>query len=193
MAIGMSSGFWPGSPTPVPPMASLRRWPAGLPNSGMPTPRNRPRPPTQSKLIPIVTTADTCDPVALAEVYTARWPQQENIIRDFLIPLGIDTNHGYAKTLVENSEVATRRTTLEQRRDRLSRWAARARTRYQQATRRADRRYTQYKKEGDQRYRELNTQQTRLHEQGEDRSVVHRIIRERKGEIDAERDIVKAQ
>ncbi len=152
-----------------------------------------PTAPTQAKLIPIVTTADTCDPVALAEVYTARWPQQENIIRDFLIPLGIDTNHGYAKTLVENSEVATRRTTLEQRRDRLSRWAARARTRYQQATRRADRRYTQDKKEGDQRYRELNTQQTRLHEQGEERSVVHRIIRERKGEIDAERDIVKAQ
>ncbi len=50
-----------------------------------------PAAPTQATLIPIVTTAATCDAVALAEAYTARWPQQENIIRDFLIPLGIDT------------------------------------------------------------------------------------------------------
>lgn len=41
---------------------------------------------TQPKLIPIVTTAETCEALALAQLYTARWPQQENIIRDFLIP-----------------------------------------------------------------------------------------------------------
>jgi len=94
-----------------------------------------PAPPTQAKLIPIVTTATSCDAVALAELYTARWPQQENIIRDFLLPLGLDTNHDYAKTPVENSEVAKRRTTLEQRRERLQRWADSARKRYRVASR----------------------------------------------------------
>jgi hypothetical protein len=34
----------------------------------------------------------------LAQTYTRRWPAQENIIKDFLLPLGLDTNHGYAKT-----------------------------------------------------------------------------------------------
>ncbi len=135
-------------------------------------PRNRPRPPTQSKLIPIVTTADTCDPVALAEVYTARWPQQENIIRDFLIPLGIDINHGYAKTLVENSEVAKRRTTWEQRRDRLPRWAASARTRYQHATRRAARWAVRRKERRVEAERALNQQHDELEDQGMDAARV---------------------
>jgi hypothetical protein len=31
----------------------------------------------------------------LAQTYIRRWPVQENIIRDFLLPLGLDTNHGY--------------------------------------------------------------------------------------------------
>src|SRR5438477_12704282 len=31
---------------------------------------------------------------------------QENIIRDFLLPLGLDTNHGYGKTPIGNSEEA---------------------------------------------------------------------------------------
>ena len=70
-----------------------------------------PAAPTQAKRIPIVTTAAHGDAVALAEVYTARWPQQENIIRDFLRPLSLDPNHGYAKTPVEHAEVAKQRTT----------------------------------------------------------------------------------
>ena len=53
-----------------------------------------PAPPTQAKLIPIVTTAPTCtDGVELATTYTRRWAAQENIIRDFLLPLELDTNH----------------------------------------------------------------------------------------------------
>jgi hypothetical protein len=59
--------------------------------------------PTQAKLIPIVSTASTADPASLARLYMQRWPVQENIIRDWLITLGIDTNHGYAKTEVVNS------------------------------------------------------------------------------------------
>ena len=38
-----------------------------------------------------------------------RWPAQENIIKDYLLPLGLDTNHGFTKVAVENSEVAKRR------------------------------------------------------------------------------------
>jgi len=56
-----------------------------------------------------------------------RWPVQENSIKDWLLPLGLDTNHGYAKTVVEHSEVAKRRTAVEQRRDTLQRWADGAR------------------------------------------------------------------
>jgi hypothetical protein len=74
-----------------------------------------PAPPTVPKLIPIVSTAETIDAVELAETYTRRWPLQENIIRDFLLPLGLDTNHGYSKRPVENSEVAKKRTALEKR------------------------------------------------------------------------------
>jgi len=62
-----------------------------------------------------VTTADAVDPVELVQVYTHRWPAQENSLRDFLISLGLDTNHGYAKHPVENSEVAKRRAGLERR------------------------------------------------------------------------------
>jgi hypothetical protein len=61
---------------------------------------------TDSKLIPIVTTADTSDALELAQTYIHRWPAQENVIKDYLRPLGLDTNHGFAKTPVENSEVA---------------------------------------------------------------------------------------
>ena len=47
---------------------------------------------TTPKLIPIVTTAATLDAVELAQTYTKRWATQENIIRDFLLPLGLDTH-----------------------------------------------------------------------------------------------------
>jgi hypothetical protein len=152
-----------------------------------------PAAPTQPKLIPIVSTAETRDAVVLAQIYTARWPQQENIIRDFLLPLGLDTNHGYGKTRVENSEVAKQRAILEQRRDRLQQWAASARKRQQQASRRADRRYAHRKERGEVLYRELNRQQDALHDQGVDSYAIRRIIRERKAEIDAELEALMAQ
>ncbi len=51
-------------------------------------------PPMEPKLIPIVTTAAEAEAVELVQTYTRRWPAQENAIRDWLIPLGIDINHG---------------------------------------------------------------------------------------------------
>ena len=74
-----------------------------------------PAAPTEPKLIPIVTTTSSVDPTELVQVYTHRWPEQENSLRDFLISLGLDTNHGYAKRPVENSEVAKSRVVLERK------------------------------------------------------------------------------
>ena len=47
--------------------------------------------PTEPTLIPIVTTASEISAVEVAQVYTHRWPAQENSIRDFLVSLGLDT------------------------------------------------------------------------------------------------------
>ena len=44
---------------------------------------------TTPKLIPIVTTASTVDAVELAQTYIRRWPVQENVIKDYLLPLGM--------------------------------------------------------------------------------------------------------
>ena len=100
-----------------------------------------PAAPTAPKLIPIVTTASDgdMDAAALARAYFDRWPRQENVIKDWLLPLGLDTNHGYAKTPVENSEVAKRRAALEKRLANAARWAQGARVRYERATKRYNR------------------------------------------------------
>ncbi|TMD70242.1 MAG: hypothetical protein E6I91_00345 [Chloroflexi bacterium] len=71
--------------------------------------------PTKPKLIPIVTTAEQRDAVTLAQSYIRSFPAQENVIKDFLLPLGLDTNHGFAKTPVINSEVNKKREALEKR------------------------------------------------------------------------------
>src|SRR6266516_5712996 len=71
--------------------------------------------PTQTKLIPLLSTDQTLGPQMIAQLYTARWPCQENIIKGWLLPLGIDVNHGVRKTPIPNSEVAKQRAELEQR------------------------------------------------------------------------------
>jgi len=93
-----------------------------------------PAQPTEPKLIPIVTTAAEAEAVELVQTYTLRWPAQENAIRDWLIPLGIDTNHGYAKTAVANSEVTKKREALQKRLDNVRRWTAGARKRMHNAS-----------------------------------------------------------
>ena len=143
---------------------------------------------TEPKLIPIVSTDVDTDAMTLARMYLDRWPKQENIIRDWLLPLGLDVNHGYAKTAVVNSEVAKQRTRLEQRRDRLTQWTASARTRYTQAERRAERRYQERKTHGERAYRALNQQQNDLVDHGTNADDLRHTIRERKREIDAELD-----
>lgn len=141
-------------------------------------------PATQAHLIPIVSTAMTRDAVALAELYTRRWPAQENVIRDWLLPLGLDTNHGYTKKAVANSETAKQRAELEGRRDRLAQWASRARERHTVAGRRAKKREDHYRGQASAWYEETNQQQRELVEQEVSPEMLQRTMRERKAEID---------
>lgn len=85
--------------------------------------------PTTPKLIPVVTTGRGMEARELAQIYFQRWNCQENSIRDWLIPLNLDTNHGYAKEQVVNSELAKRQVVLEGRVQRLARLAQASRTR----------------------------------------------------------------
>jgi len=145
------------------------------------------------KLIPIVTTADICDPVELAQTYIHRWPAQENVIKDFLLPLGLDTNHGFAKTPVENSEVARRRSNLQKRLAKLKHWAESASKRSHQAGKRHDRLRVQLKSRADELYRELGLYQTTLEFQGVADHVLRREIKERKTVIDAELEQIRVK
>jgi hypothetical protein len=146
-----------------------------------------------AKLIPIVTTALTCDAVELAQTYIHRWPAQENVIKDYLRPLGLDTNHGFAKTPVENSEVAKRRTHLEQRLSRLKQWTQSAGKREALASKRHDRLYKEHKHRANELYRELGLYQSTLELQGVADHGLRREIKERKAVIDAELEQIRAK
>ncbi len=148
---------------------------------------------TAAKLIPIVTTEESIDAIELAQTYIHRWPAQENVIKDYLLPLGFDTNHGFAKVAVENSEVAKRRTHLEQRLSRLKQWAQSAGKREAQASKRRERLRKEYKSRSDTLYRELGLYQSTLEQQGVADYVLRREIRERKAVIDAELEPIRAK
>lgn len=148
---------------------------------------------TTAKLIPIVTTASHVDAVELAQTYIHRWPAQENCIKDFLLPLGLETNHGFAKTAVENSEVSKRRTTLEQRLTNVQRWKDAAGKRSQQAGKRHERLRQQLNDRADQLYHELNHRQDELVAQGVADHLLRRKIKERKAVIDAELEQIRVR
>jgi len=145
-----------------------------------------PGPPTDPKLIPIITTGRVDDPAELARTYFHRWPAQENSFKSWLLPLGLDTNHGYAKTPVPNSEVAKRRAALERRLANAQRWAERARLHSQRAQRRADRLRPRAQARSDQLYRELNRQIWALEEHGLPKHQLRAEIRTLQAAADAE-------
>jgi hypothetical protein len=145
-----------------------------------------PATPTAAKLVPIVTTAPCVDAIELAQTYIRRWPMQENIIRDFLLPLGLDTNHGYGKTPIVNSEVAKKRAALEKKLHNAQQWAAGAKARSHKAGQLYHRRWQQTKEYGDQRYRQLNAHQDALREQGVGYEERRARIKEEKALIDAD-------
>jgi hypothetical protein len=146
-----------------------------------------------AKLIPIVTTAQTCDAVELAQTYIRRWPVQENIIKDYLLPLGLDTNHGFAKTPVENSEVTKQRSGLEKRLATLKQWAQSAGKRQAQASKRHDRLRIQLKSRTDELYRELGLYQSTLELQEVADHVLRREVKARKAVIDAELEQIRVK
>lgn len=84
---------------------------------------------TTPKLIPVITTGQGMEAMVLAQTYFRRWNCQENAIRDWLIPLNLDTNHGYAKEQVVNSELSKRQEMIQGRIRRLEQLAQASRTR----------------------------------------------------------------
>jgi hypothetical protein len=145
-----------------------------------------PATPTAPKLIAIVTTAPTVDAIELAQTYTKRWVAQENIIRDFLLPLGLDTNHGYGKAPVENSEVGKRRAALEKRLANVQRWADTARKRSQNASKLYTKRCRLTKERAAALYRVLGDHQIELEQQGTESWLLRKTIKEEKAVADAE-------
>ncbi len=141
---------------------------------------------TTAKLIPIVTTASTVDAVELVQTYTQRWTAQENVIKDFLLPLGLDTNHGFAKTPVENSEVAKRRVVLEKRLAKLQRWAEAARARSQQAIQLYSKRCAATQERATELAGTLHEHQLELERQGVDRWLLQTTLQEQKALADAQ-------
>jgi hypothetical protein len=145
-----------------------------------------PAPPMEPKLIPVVTTAAEADAVELVQTYTRRWPAQENAIRDWLIPLGIDINHGYAKTVVVNSEVAKKREALQKRLENVQQWADGARKRMRNASKLHQKRCQQTKERADALYRNLNNHQMEMEQQGIEHWLLRKTIKEEKARADAE-------
>ncbi len=133
----------------------------------------------EPRLIPIVTTASSADAVELAQVYTQRWPAQENSIRDFLLSLGLDTNHGFAKVQVANSEGAKIRGALQRKLAKAKRLSDGARERMAQAQERS-RKAGQQAKVQQARLTRLNAARQQLAEQQErpDLDQLNRIVAE---------------
>jgi hypothetical protein len=148
---------------------------------------------TTAKLIPIVTTASSLDAVELAQSYIRRWPVQENVIKDYLLPLGLDINHGYGKTQVPNSEVTKQRTRLRKRLARLKKWAQGAGKRAVQASQRHDRFCQQLTRRSDELERELGLYQSTLESQGDADHILQREIKARKAVIDLELEQIRTK
>ena len=142
--------------------------------------------PTEPKLIPIVSTAEQIDAVTLAQSYIHRWPAQENVIKDFLLPLGLDTNHGFAKTPVINSEVNKKRETLEKRCANVQRFREAAREKAHRASRLEMKLWKQAKEQGEAVYRTLNDRLQALEAQGVTEGTYRAERRKLKAEADAE-------
>ena len=110
-----------------------------------------------------------------------------------LLPLGLDTNHGFAKTAVENSEVAKRRTRLEQRLARLKQWAQSAGKREAQASRQREKLRKTFASRSKELYQDLWGYQRTLEEQEMADYVLRQQVKERKAVADAELEQLRAK
>jgi hypothetical protein len=134
----------------------------------------------EPKLIPIVTTAEEADAVELVQTYTRRWSAQENDIRDWLIRLGIDINHGYAKIPATNSEVAKKREALQRRLGNVKRWAEGARKRMHNASKLYTKRCKLTKEQARELSHDLATQQITLEQKGMDEWLLRKTRKREK-------------
>lgn len=134
---------------------------------------------TGPKLIPIVTSSlaaevkplSSAQALALATAYRNRWPLQENVIKDWLLPVGLDINHGFAKSFVENSEVSKRREYLQERIATTRKRAASARQRSNEAEELNKRRHQKLQILFPKRQQELNKLYDRLVEEATPRGL----------------------
>ncbi len=101
-------------------------------------------------------------------------------------PLGIDVNHGFAKTPVINSEASKKREALQRRLDNVKRWAEGARKRMHNASTLYRKRCQLTKERATELYRILNTHQQELERQGVENFQVRQTIKEEKAVADAE-------
>ena len=116
----------------------------------------------EPRLIPIITTdPGPLDAAHLALTYIHRWAAQENVIKDYLLPLGLDTNHGFAKTPVVNSEVAKRRETYQHHLETFGKWMSSAQAKHQGAVKRQEKLLERIERY-EQQYDLLSTQQYNL-------------------------------
>ena len=149
-------------------------------------PSPMPATPTEPKLIPIVSTREFSDPRDLVARYQHRWSAQENIIKDFLLPLGLDVNHGYAKQLIDNSEFRKKHDTLTKRLDRLEGWRKAAIQRCHKAGRRRKRLQEKLHLFADEHYLRLNLHLGDLQRQQLAPNLVDAQIKTQKAQIDAQ-------
>jgi hypothetical protein len=98
----------------------------------------------------------------------------------------IDTNHGYCKRLVENSEVAKKQATLEKRLATVQRWADAARKRSHNASKLYTKRCQVTKARARELYHLLNTHLIELEQQEREDWRVRKTIKEEKAVADAE-------
>jgi hypothetical protein len=92
----------------------------------------------------------------------------------------IDTNHGYGKTPVENSETAKKRAALEKRLSNVQRWADAARKRSHNASKLYTKRCKLTKEWVTALYRVLNDHQIELEQQGTESWLLRKTIKEEK-------------
>ena len=111
---------------------------------------------------------------------------QENVSQDFLLPLGLESNHGYGKTPIGNEEVAKKRAAFEKRLRNVEQWAVKALERSRKAGRLSDRLWKQTKRSGAERSQELNDPQDALREQGMEYGERHAQIKQEKALVDSE-------
>jgi hypothetical protein len=116
----------------------------------------------------VIITPDKDTPATeVAELYRGRYPQQENAIRDWWIPLGGDVNVGYDKHKVENSELANQKEKLEARLEKLDRYIPACEARMQRAQQRYDKYAQQRQVEWDAAQQTLQESVQQRQAQGE--------------------------